>query len=380
MVSFVTCGSCSESGAGGDARKRRRMDGDRLPAETFASAELQRTSRQRKQKLKSKLSDSGFEDDLDSSPAWTDRTPLRSETQSPVERVSSWYLQYGDVGYSIQREKEARFHPCSSLARQPQLTAEARCRLVSWLVPVHKHLRLSFECCCLAVNIVDRFLASTAVAADCFQLLGVTALLLASKQVEVCSPRISRLLALCCDAFTREQLCNLECLVLLRLGFCLAAPTLAFFLDYYANCIETALLVTENADNERIPIMNSRSQSQFQGQCVKLAQRVCELSLADYAFNKYPPSLTASCALTVARELLRAEQGPVDHARALWARSVAQPAESPEAFRRLHLQTLKGHVPPVDQERCDALAQECKDNLKLLVSLNQESLEVTATV
>lgn len=69
-----------------------------------------------------------------------------------------------------------------------QLTAEARCKLVSWLIPVHKHFRLSFECCCLAVNIMDRFLASTPVAADCFQLIGVTALLLASKQVcVVCS-------------------------------------------------------------------------------------------------------------------------------------------------------------------------------------------------
>ena len=67
-----------------------------------------------------------------------------------------------------------------------QVTPEARCKLVSWLIPVHKYFRLSFECCCLAVNIIDRFLASTAVAADCFQLLGVTALLLASKQVCVC--------------------------------------------------------------------------------------------------------------------------------------------------------------------------------------------------
>lgn len=64
-----------------------------------------------------------------------------------------------------------------------QLTADARCKLVSWLIPVHKHFRLSFECCCLTVNIVDRFLASTPVATDCFQLLGVTALLLACKQV-----------------------------------------------------------------------------------------------------------------------------------------------------------------------------------------------------
>lgn len=66
-----------------------------------------------------------------------------------------------------------------------QLTAEARCTLVSWLISLHKYLRLSFECCCLAVNIVDRFLTSTPVAADCFQLVGAAALLLASKQVSV---------------------------------------------------------------------------------------------------------------------------------------------------------------------------------------------------
>uniref|UniRef100_A0A4W5PW51 Cyclin O n=1 Tax=Hucho hucho TaxID=62062 RepID=A0A4W5PW51_9TELE len=166
-----------------------------------------------------------------------------------------------------------------------QVTAESRCKLVSWLIPVHRHLRLSFECCSLAVNIMDRFLASTPVAADCFQLLGVTALLLACKQVEVFSPRISQLLSLCCDVFSREQLCNLECLILLRLNFRLAAPTIAFFLDFYTN----------------------HSLRQKRGN--RLALRVCELTLADYAFNKYTPSLTARCALALANQLLRTSQG-----------------------------------------------------------------------
>ena len=76
-----------------------------------------------------------------------------------------------------------RINEVSVLPCLAQLTAEARCTLVSWLIPVHRHFLLSFECLCLAVNIVDRFLASTPVAADCFQLVGVTALLLASKQV-----------------------------------------------------------------------------------------------------------------------------------------------------------------------------------------------------
>ncbi|KAJ0019216.1 hypothetical protein NQD34_006785, partial [Periophthalmus magnuspinnatus] len=253
--------------------------------------------RHRKQKLACKLNDSGFEDELSLSPVPPDQTevlPLRSRTE-PQSGQLSWYHQYGDTGYKIQKERETHFQPCKSLARQPQLNAEARCKLVSWLIPVHQHLSLSFECLCLTVNIMDRFLASTPVAADCFQLLGVTALLLASKQVEVCSPRISDLLSLCCDAFTKEQLCNLECLILVNLNFRLCAPTLAFFLDCYVNLKsgKAAATLEKNCDTIRT------------NHCNKLAQKLCELSLADYAFNKYPASLTARCSLQMATEIVQ---------------------------------------------------------------------------
>ncbi|XP_044051423.1 cyclin-O [Siniperca chuatsi] len=390
MVSFVTAECGSET-----VHKRRRTTGAAPATEALTPVQQRQTARHRKQTLTSKLSDSGFEEDLGSSPvsspARIDVSPLRSD-EPPAGQLSNWYLQYGDIGYKIQREKEAQFHPCKSLARQPQLTAEARCKLVSWLIPVNKHFRLSFECCCLAVNIMDRFLASTPVAADCFQLLGVTALLLASKQVEVCSPRISHLLSFCCDAFTKEQLCNLECLILLRLNFCLDAPNLAFFLSYYTNCIEAAQLVSENTGGDRFARRNPDTKRR--GQCSNLARKVCELSLADYAFNKYPPSLTASCALKLASELLKTEQGLVEHATIQaqenqWGRSVdelcTQPAsahlsESPELSEGDSL-AEKGHFLSVSQDSYNhSLAQECKDNLKLLVSLNQETLEVMSTM
>lgn len=96
------------------------MNGESPPSETSTPAQRQQTARQRKQKLMSKLSDSGFEEDL-GSPARIDVSPLRSERQPGVGQVSSWYLQYGDIGYKIQREKEAQYHPCKSLARQPQV-------------------------------------------------------------------------------------------------------------------------------------------------------------------------------------------------------------------------------------------------------------------
>ncbi|KAG7489985.1 cyclin-O [Solea senegalensis] len=364
MVSYEDGDGESES-----VYKRRRTNGGAsapAAAAVLSPAQQRHTARHRKQKLMSKLSDSGFEDDLGSTPVSPSAQRNVLDEESPAsEQLSSWYLQYGDIGFTIQRQREDQFHPRKSLARQPQLTAEARCKLVSWLIPVHKHFHLSFECCCLAVNIMDRFLASTAVAADCFQLLGVTALLIASKQVEVCSPRISQLLSLCCDTFTKEQLCNLECLILLRLNYRLSAPTLAFFLDYYTNSIEAAQLVSAgglNPDTKR------------PRQCGDLARKVCELSLADYAFNKYSPSLMAGCALKLASEMLSAEQGHVDVERA-----VAQSQRDSLVDELCGQAESASCDSPAGQENHN-LVQECKDNLKLLVSLNQETLQVMSTM
>lgn len=118
MVSFVDCDSCSESVTGGEDYKRRRMNGESPPTETFTLAQRPQTVRQRKQKLMSKFSDSGFEEDSGPSPI---SSPARIDVQDVEVRLSSWYLQYGDIGYKIQVEKEAQYHPCKSLARQPQV-------------------------------------------------------------------------------------------------------------------------------------------------------------------------------------------------------------------------------------------------------------------
>lgn len=103
------------------------MNGASPLTEMLTPAQQRQTARHRKQKLMSKLSDSGFEEDLGSSPVSspvrTNVSPLRLDGPEPppAEQLSSWYLQYGDIGYNIQREREAQFYPCKSLARQPQV-------------------------------------------------------------------------------------------------------------------------------------------------------------------------------------------------------------------------------------------------------------------
>lgn len=174
-------------------------------------------------------------------------------------------------------------------------------------------------------------------------------------QVDVHSPRISHLLSLCCDAFNKEQLCNLECMIILHLNYCLAAPTMAFFLDYYTNCIRASQHVFAGHDC----FVRINPNTKIPKQLGTFAQKVCELSLADYAFNKYPPSLTAMCALKLESEL---EEHADSH-----------------SFREGLVDELCVQVK--FQESYDSgLVQECKDNLKLLVSLNQQSLEVMSNI
>ncbi|KAM9262037.1 cyclin-O [Morus bassanus] len=256
-------------------------------------------------------------------PAWQRRHPAgRTATASPEELQA--FRDYGESWYSFRKGLENRFQPREPLARQPQVTAEARCKLVSWLIPVHRHFGVSFETLCLAVNILDRFLSTTPIATDCFQLLGVTTLLIACKQVEVHPPRVKELLNLCCGAFTRQQLRNLECLVLHRLNFELVAPTVSFFLEHFSQ------LRLEARGADAGEAADARS----------LAGGMAELSLADYAFITYAPSLVAAGSLGLADRLL-------------------------------------GHRTPLDLRVSgypERLLRDCMAHLYLLVSLNGQTL------
>lgn len=155
----------------------------------------------------------------------------------------------------------------------------------------------------------------------------------------------------------------------MRLDFRLATPTLAFFLDYYCNRMKAAALRREAAHPGGRAALAAAARYRSE-----LAQKVCELTLADYAFDKYPPSLIASCALWLACDLLRSQQGLSVSADCECATHSLQ-TEGP--WRSL-VQHLQGDsTVPAGQEGLDHSGdqvQECKENLKLLVSLNKETI------
>jgi len=164
---------------------------------------------------------------------------------------------------------------------QPEINGKMRAILVDWLVEVHSSLKLHEETLHLTVNVVDRHLDATPVPRKQFQLVGMTALLLASKFEEIDPPQIKKLVWVSDNSYTKEDVLLMECTMLKALGFELKAPTPAQFLDY--------LLGANDCDGPR-------------HEC--LVKYFLELALVEAKMTKFMPSVLVSAALHLSNEVL----------------------------------------------------------------------------
>lgn len=167
---------------------------------------------------------------------------------------------------------------------QEDLEWKMRGILVDWLIEVHMRFRLLPETLFLAVNIVDRFLSSKVVPLDKLQLVGITAMFIASKYEEVLSPHVGNFTHVADDGFTVEEVLAAERYTLTTLKYDLSYPNPMNFLRRISK-----------ADNYDI-------------QTRTLGKYLMELSLVDHRFLEYPQSHIAAGAMYLARMIL--ERGP----------------------------------------------------------------------
>ena len=91
--------------------------------------------------------------------------------------------------------------------------------MVDWLVQVQHHLKLCQETLYLGVGILDTVLYRRDVDPDKLQLVGVTSLLVASKLEEYYPVDIKKLLHLTENSYTREEVTQMERILLGVLEF-----------------------------------------------------------------------------------------------------------------------------------------------------------------
>jgi hypothetical protein len=152
--------------------------------------------------------------------------------------------------------------------------------LVDWLLEVHTRFRLLPETLFLAVNIIDRFLSTKIVQLDRLQLVGVTAMFIASKYEEVLSPHVQNFRHVADDGFTEEEILSAERFVLSALDYDLSYPNPMNFLRRISK-----------ADNYDI-------------QTRTLGKYLLEIGCLDHRFIAHPPSQVAAASMYLARLVL----------------------------------------------------------------------------
>ncbi|XP_051875737.1 G2/mitotic-specific cyclin-B1-like isoform X1 [Pristis pectinata] len=160
------------------------------------------------------------------------------------------------------------------------ITGAMRAILIDWLVQVQVKFKLLPETLYLTVSILDRFLQDSLVTKKNLQLVGVTAMFIASKYEEVFPPEIGDFVIITDDAYTSAQIRQMERRILKKLNFSLGKPLPLHFLRRASKVADVS--IEQHA----------------------LAKYLMELTIGDYDMVHYPPSLIAAAAFHLAQKLL----------------------------------------------------------------------------
>lgn len=102
---------------------------------------------------------------------------------------------------------------------QEDVNEKMRAILVDWLVEVHLKFKLLPETLYLTVNLIDRYLCKEQVHRSKLQLVGVTAMLIASKYEEIYPPIVKDFVYITDNAYTKDEILDMERRILCALDF-----------------------------------------------------------------------------------------------------------------------------------------------------------------
>ena len=169
------------------------------------------------------------------------------------------------------------------MKRQAQVNENVRAILIDWVLQVHSKFKLLPETLFITVNLIDRFMSLHKINKDEVQLVGVSALLIATKYEEIYPPTVKDFIYMTKNAYTKAQILDMEMQILKNLEFQITETSSYRFLERYSKIAKADSVV------------------------FYLAQYLLELALLDSKMNQYPPSLQASSALYVAMRVSMAD-------------------------------------------------------------------------
>lgn len=195
--------------------------------------------------------------------------------------------------YNYKRSTELERRPSTIYMEtlQKDVTPNMRGILVDWLVEVSEEYKLVPDTLYLTVNLIDRFLSQKFIEKQRLQLLGVTCMLIASKYEEICPPQVEEFCFITDNTYTSLEVLKMESQVLNLLHFQLSVPTVKTFLRRFVQAAQVS---------SEVPSVELEY----------LANYLAELTLVEYSFLKFLPSLMAASAVLLARWTLNQSDNP----------------------------------------------------------------------
>ncbi|UKZ57848.1 hypothetical protein TrVGV298_011709 [Trichoderma virens] len=193
----------------------------------------------------------------------------------------SMVAEYGEEIFEYLREMEIKMLPNPHyMEMQTEIQWSMRTVLMDWLVQVHHRFNLLPETLFLTVNYIDRFLSCKIVSIGKLQLVGATAILVASKYEEINCPSLDEIVYMVDGGYTTEDILKAERFMLSMLGFELGWPGPMSFLRRVSKADDYDL--------------DTRT----------LAKYFLELTIMDERFVASPPSFLAAGAHCLSRLIL----------------------------------------------------------------------------
>ncbi|CAA7039738.1 unnamed protein product [Microthlaspi erraticum] len=174
---------------------------------------------------------------------------------------------------------------------QRDIDPDMRKILIDWLVEVSEDYKLVPDTLYLTVNLIDRFLSNRSIERHRLQLLGVSCMLIASKYEELCAPRVEEFCFITANTYTRPEVLSMEVQVLNIVHFKLSVPTTKTFLRRFIRAAQASY---------KVPLIELEL----------LANYLAELTLVQYTFLRFMPSLIAAAAVFLARWTLDQSDHP----------------------------------------------------------------------
>ncbi|KAF4452027.1 hypothetical protein F53441_5101 [Fusarium austroafricanum] len=210
-----------------------------------------------------------------------ERTRTRDEVEEELWDVSM-VAEYGDEIFEYMRELEIKMLPNAHyMDNQTEIQWSMRSVLMDWLVQVHNRFGLLPETLFLTVNYIDRFLSQKIVSIGKLQLVGATAILVASKYEEINCPSLGEIVYMVDNGYTADEVLKAERFMLSMLSFELGWPGPMSFLRRVSKADDYDL--------------ETRT----------LAKYFLELTIMDERFVASPPSFLAAGAHCLSRLILK---------------------------------------------------------------------------